>query len=157
MTQRLTKRALACKTIVALQLLSLGATVCNAQAGDTDDLRTCVAAADNLASISKCEQQHQKNLMQQIEAYSQRIREKLGAPERVLFDRNTMAWHAWLESEKSLLELTFGARPDGLDTALLPGALAQLYEHRASQLREHLRNLGSVNANKRAAVDVRKP
>ena len=140
MAVRLTK-----PTLLRKAMSTLNATLFSLAAGaaplDDNSLRTCVAAARDAAAVTACELKAQAELRARIAQSSAAILNRLDARQRVVFERNTTAWEAYLVSETTLLDLTLAKRRDGLGSSLRPGAITQLYEARDRQLLEHLHNL----------------
>jgi hypothetical protein len=141
MATRLTKRLGPCKGLVAAGLIGIALPAPADEASEQAALRACVEQAAGLAAVNACEHRHQEMLLQRITSLRQRIRQQLPTRDRQRFDRNIEAWQQWLDSEKTMLELTLLGRSDGLGASLYPGALTRLYEERVRQLREHLHNL----------------
>ena len=136
MDARLTKPNVPCKALLAAMFLA-GGTVHAADAA----LRDCVARATGLAGVTACEQQRQQELLAQIEAQTQAIRQRLGNAERARFDRSADAWVAWVSAEKDVLRMILDKRGDRLGDSLYPGSVTRLYEERASQLAAQLHSL----------------
>jgi hypothetical protein len=143
---RLTKRTRWRKASIATTFLpfALAAATAPSHAANANALRDCIAGADNSAAIGACESQQQARLKTRIERLSAAIRTHLDGRQRLVFDRSSDAWQAFVEQEQAMLKLSLGLRRDGLGPALQPGAITRLYEQREQQLREHLHNLSST-------------
>lgn len=90
-------------------------------------------------------------MKKRIEQLSAEIRTRLDARQRLVFDRNVEAWQAFFQQEIAMLDLSLGARGDGLGPSLRTGAISLLFEQREQQLREHLHNLTSAKRAARGA------
>lgn len=144
MDARLTKQKARCKTSVALASLLTAAAAAEPPplAAQDDALRRCIAGAHSAAGIADCERREQATLKARIAELSTAIRARLDARQRQVFERNSGAWLAYVDSEVAMLGLSLGGRRDGLGPSLQTGAVTLLYEARERQLREHLHNLG---------------
>lgn len=137
MIARLTKAARRCKSCLVLAVLL------TAPAGaEPTSLRDCIAAAGEPIAAVACEQREQQALKARIAALSAAIRTRLEPRQRLVFERTSAAWQAFVDSEIVMLELSFGQRRDGLGPILQASALTLLYEERERHLQAHLHNLG---------------
>lgn len=142
MPASLTKRAERCKALtLAFALACASAT---AAGGDRQALRNCIASAQSPEQMSLCERAQQERLQGLIARWSTAIRKHLGGEQLLLFERNSLAWKSFVDSELALLGHTLKRRRDGLGPSLYTGAVTRLYEQRERQLREHLHNLSYV-------------
>lgn len=142
MDARLTKRHARCKASVVLTvLLTTTAAAEPRPPAHEEALRQCIASAQSAAAIAACEKRGQAALKGRIDEISTAIRARLDARQRPVFERNSEAWQAFVDSEIAMLGLSLAGRPDGLGPSLQTGAITLLYEARERQLREHLHNL----------------
>ncbi|MCB1786627.1 MAG: hypothetical protein H6953_15600 [Chromatiaceae bacterium] len=146
MSASLTKVSRRCKAPLLPLCLVLTAAGANAAAPVADGLRDCIAKARDPGAIAACEHRARSALQAHIQQLGDEIRSRLDARERQQFEHNVAAWEAFFAAEKKMLELSLGARGDGLGATLMPGAVNRLYEQREQQLREHLHNLKSAPA-----------
>lgn len=146
MDARLTKAAWRCQIYLSLTVLLLARPAAGESAPPPapSTLRECVARAADLPAVAACEKREQVALKARITELSAAIRTRLDQRQRQVFDRNSDAWQAFLDSEVAMLGLSLSQRSDGVAPGLRASALTLMYEVRERQLREHLHNLSAV-------------
>jgi hypothetical protein len=130
------------KSVLLVCLLGTLATLSAAPLDDpATTLRECVRQATSPAEVTACEQRARRALQQRIERLEQAIFDQLGNQQRTIFERNIAAWRAFVKAEQAMFTLSFGARNDRLGGPLQVGAMNQILEQRAEQLRVYLASL----------------
>jgi len=130
------------KSVLLIGLLGGAATTSAAPLEDpATALRECVRQAASPAEVTACERRARHALQQRIERLEQAIFDQLGNRQRPVFDRNIAAWQAFVKAEQAMFTLSFGARSDQLGGPLQFGAMNQILEQRAEQLRVYLASL----------------
>ncbi len=141
MPRSLTKLLGRCKSLLLPMCLTTGVSAQPPLDGSRETLRECIAKASTAAAVDRCETTWQSVMLQRIGNLNEAIVKRLDARQRSIFERNTLAWKAFVVQEKAMIQLSTQQRHDGLDPQFRNGAISQLYEQRERQLREHLHNL----------------